>query len=102
VVEAIEAAAAGMIWIPSASQQKVNTQWKETALEQLTTRETEIVRQVAMGLANTAVAQKLSITESTVKIHLSNIFEKLDIPHRVQLTLYAPRRGLITISDQGR
>lgn len=100
VIDAVEAVAAGMVWIPSEVQKKLNTQWKDGSGEQLTRRESEIVRYVAMGLRNSEVAQRLSIAEGTVKVHLNNVFQKLNIRDRVQLTLYAIARGLISISDQ--
>ncbi|HZP45616.1 MAG TPA: response regulator transcription factor [Candidatus Binataceae bacterium] len=100
LVDAIAAVAAGMVWIPSEVQQKLNTQWDGGGNEQLTRRESEIVRYVAMGLRNSEVAQRLAIAEGTVKVHLNNIFQKLNIRDRVQLTLYALARGLITLSDQ--
>jgi two-component system, NarL family, response regulator LiaR len=61
---------------------------------QLSNRETEIIRCVAAGLRNAEVAKRLSIGESTVKMHLNNIFQKLGIRDRVELALYAHRVGL--------
>jgi DNA-binding NarL/FixJ family response regulator len=99
LIDAIEAVATGMVWIPSELQKKLNNQWQDQSGEQLTRRENEIVRYVAMGLRNSEVAQKLSIAEGTVKVHLNNVFQKLNIRDRVQLTLYALARGFITLSD---
>ncbi len=62
----------------------------------LTPREIEIVRMVATGLRNKEIAEKLFIGEGTVKIHLHNIFEKLRVSGRRELTLYAQSKGLIT------
>lgn len=61
----------------------------------LTPRETEIVRMVATGLRNKEIAEKLSITEGTVKIHLHTVYEKLHVGGRVELTLYARDKGLV-------
>jgi DNA-binding NarL/FixJ family response regulator len=99
LIDAIEAVATGMVWIPSELQKKLNNQWQDQSGEQLTRRENEIVRYVAMGLRNSEVAQKLSIAEGTVKVHLNTVFQKLNIRDRVQLTLYALARGFITLSD---
>ena len=60
----------------------------------LTPREIEIVRMVAQGLRNRAIAEKLFITEGTVKVHLHNIYEKLGVDGRVELTLFAREKGL--------
>jgi DNA-binding NarL/FixJ family response regulator len=61
----------------------------------LTPRETEIVRLVAQGLRNKELAQRLSITEGTVKIHLHNIYDKLGVDGRLELVLSAQQRGLV-------
>jgi DNA-binding NarL/FixJ family response regulator len=60
----------------------------------LTPREIEIVGMIAQGLRNRAIADRLSITEGTVKIHLHNIYEKLRIDGRLALMLYAQEKGL--------
>lgn len=60
----------------------------------LTARETEIVRMVAAGLRNKEIADQLSISEGTVKIHLHHIYEKLRLNGRLELALYAQDRGL--------
>src|SRR5262249_37856992 len=54
----------------------------------LTARETDIVRLVARGLDNTEIARRLDVTEGTLKIHLHNIYRKLDVDSRLALTLY--------------
>jgi DNA-binding NarL/FixJ family response regulator len=61
----------------------------------LTPREIEIVRMVARGVRNRAIAEHLSITEGTVKVHLHNIYEKLGVDRRLDLTLAAQNLGLV-------
>jgi DNA-binding NarL/FixJ family response regulator len=61
----------------------------------LTSREIEIVRMVAEGLRNRAIAVRLSISEGTVKVHLHNIYEKLRVGGRMELTLRARQKGLL-------
>jgi DNA-binding NarL/FixJ family response regulator len=63
--------------------------------EALTPRETEIVQMVALGLRNRAIAQRLSISEGTVKVHLHNIYEKLGVDGRFELITSANWRGLL-------
>jgi DNA-binding NarL/FixJ family response regulator len=72
---------------------------RETAARQLaldlTPREIEIVRLVARGLRNKSIAERLSVKEGTVKIHLHNIYEKLHVDGRLELTLYAQNKGFV-------
>jgi DNA-binding NarL/FixJ family response regulator len=65
------------------------------AADTLTPREIEIVRMVAQGLRNRAIAERLSISEGTVKVHLHNIYEKFAVDGRVELLLSARQKGLI-------
>jgi len=61
----------------------------------LTPREIEIVRMVAQGLRNRVIAERLSISEGTVKVHLHNIYEKFNVDGRLELVLLAQDKGLI-------
>jgi DNA-binding NarL/FixJ family response regulator len=65
------------------------------ASQTLTPREIEIVRMVAQGLRNRAIAERLSISEGTVKVHLHNIYEKFGVDGRLELVLVAQQKGLI-------
>jgi DNA-binding NarL/FixJ family response regulator len=67
---------------------------RETS-ETLTPREIDIVRMVAQGLGNKIIAEKLSLSEGTVKVHLHNIYEKLAVDGRLELVLCAQETGLI-------
>jgi DNA-binding NarL/FixJ family response regulator len=60
----------------------------------LTEREIEIMRLVAQGLSNLEIGERLVIGEGTVKAHVHNIYSKLGIKNRVDLTLYAQKKGL--------
>jgi two-component system, NarL family, nitrate/nitrite response regulator NarL len=61
----------------------------------LTPRELEIVTLVVAGYSNPGIAQKFSISEQTVKHHVSNIFDKLGVSNRLELALYAVNHRLI-------
>jgi DNA-binding NarL/FixJ family response regulator len=61
----------------------------------LTPREVELVRMVSQGLRNKAIAERLAISEGTVKVHLHNIYEKLGVDGRLELMLAAQLRGLV-------
>ena len=63
----------------------------------LTERELEIVRAVATGATNQQIARELTISVNTVKVHLKNIFAKLDIQSRTEVALYAVREGLVQV-----
>jgi len=63
--------------------------------ETLTAREIEIVRMVAQGLRNRSIADRLCISEGTVKVHLHNVYEKLGVDGRLELVLCAQQKGLI-------
>jgi DNA-binding NarL/FixJ family response regulator len=60
----------------------------------LTTRELEVLKQIASGMTNREIAGKLNISEKTVARHISNIFTKLDLSSRAAATAYAYQRGL--------
>lgn len=60
----------------------------------LTPREREIVEMVAEGLRNRAIAQRLGISEGTVKLHLHHVYEKLGVSGRVELLLRVQRSGV--------
>jgi DNA-binding NarL/FixJ family response regulator len=61
----------------------------------LTGREVEVLRLVATGKTNRAIAGDLSISEKTVARHLTNIFTKLDLPSRAAATAYAYEHRLV-------
>lgn len=63
----------------------------------LTPRELEILRLLARGAANKTIAFKLSISEKTVRNHVSKMYEKLQIYDRAHAVLYAVRKGLIEV-----
>lgn len=61
----------------------------------LTPREAQMVRMAASGLSNKEMSRRLAISEGTVKIHLHNIYRKLNVENRVQLTLRAQAKKLV-------
>ncbi|HTP07416.1 MAG TPA: protein kinase [Anaerolineae bacterium] len=60
----------------------------------LTERELEVLRLIAQGLSNQQIAQQLTISEKTVKTHVSNILGKLQVDDRTQAAIYALKKGL--------
>jgi DNA-binding NarL/FixJ family response regulator len=61
----------------------------------LTERETAILKALAGGLSNKAIAKELWVAEQTVKFHLTNIYRKLDVANRTEAARYAYEHGLI-------
>jgi two-component system, NarL family, nitrate/nitrite response regulator NarL len=66
----------------------------KAAIATLTERECEVVSLVAEGLQNKQIAQRLSISETTVTHHLTSIFNKLGVASRLELVIFAYRHGL--------
>jgi len=66
---------------------------------ELTAREVEVLRLVAKGLRNKEVARVIGRTEGTVKVHLKNILEKLEVDDRTEAVTIALQRGIIHLDD---
>jgi DNA-binding NarL/FixJ family response regulator len=101
LMTAIQAVAEGLVWMPPAMQRALIGQDGRVA-KQLTRRESEIVRNVALGMRNAEVVVRLSLTESTIKTHLTNIFQKLGIRDQTELTRYAIKTGRVPVTAQKR
>ena len=103
LIEAVRVVASGNALLsPSVTQRLIEeltrrpiTRELAPELQLLTERELEILRLVAQGLTNAEIADRLSVGESTVKTHVSNIFGKLDLRDRVQAVIFAYESGLL-------
>jgi DNA-binding NarL/FixJ family response regulator len=69
---------------------------KERGEQSLTERELRVLRLVASGASNPEIAETLSISVNTVKSHLKNILEKLQLENRTQAATYALQHGLVS------
>lgn len=103
LVRAIKAAAAGQVQLsPKAAERLMREVRAPESPEKLTDRETDVLRLLAEGKANKEIARELTISETTVKTHVSNILMKLDVPSRTQAALYAVRIGLVSEESLGK
>ena len=94
LVDAIRQVHAGKKRIPA----EIATHLAEhLADEALTGREIEVLRQIAGGNRNRDIAEKLFITEETVKVHIKHIMEKLNAADRTQAVAIGVRRGIIQL-----
>jgi DNA-binding NarL/FixJ family response regulator len=99
LVPALRTVASGQNWIPKdvASQLALRKM-----REQLTTREVEVLSELAKGLANKEIADALSISEHTVKDHLKNILGKLQVADRTEAVTTAIQRGIIHLQETSK
>lgn len=70
---------------------------KPPAAETLSDRETEVLKLMAKGVSNKELADQLSITQSTVKTHITSIFQKLNVTTRTEAVTTALRKGIIQL-----
>ena len=90
--QVIKAIYSGERHVPANVAEKIATHLHEPVL---TARELEVLRLVADGMRNKEIAGRLSISEDTVKMHLRNVMEKLEVNDRTHAVMVAVRRGFI-------
>ncbi len=113
IIKSIRKVHEGEIWLDSHTTAAVMRQFaspsdsannnrpaSERARPPLSNREREIVALVAQGYRNREMAEKMFISEQTVKNHLHNIFDKLGVSDRLELALYAIHKGLHIVPEQ--
>ncbi len=101
---AIAAAAQGFVTLPAPAVERilgqrvpVETMNIDSPDEPLTLREREVLEMLSRGLSNKMIARRLSISEHTVKFHVSSIYTKLGAASRTDAVSRGVRRGLITL-----
>lgn len=107
LIYAIEEVVSGKVYLPSGlssrffdyfqktsrAKESENVVDEENLLSYLTQREEEVLELLTQGVTYKGVAQKLFISETTVKTHVNNIFQKLQVNDRTQAVLYALNNG---------
>ena len=83
--------------IPSLNSKMIEKNRDEGKIESLTKRELEVLKLLAVGMYNKEVAEKLNISERTVKNHVSNIFKRIEVTDRTQAAVFAIRNNLIEL-----
>ena len=104
VLSAIHAAHEGLVLLSSATAEHLADVYGDQPLEvddefseEITSRETDVLRMLAEGLVNKDIAGRLGISEHTVKFHISSILDKLGASTRTEAVTLGIRRGLIPI-----
>ena len=83
--------------VPILNNRLVTRDIDKDKIDSLTSRELEVLIQVANGMYNKEIAASLNISERTVKNHLSNIFRKIDVYDRTQAAVFAIKNDLVKI-----
>ena len=83
--------------IPVLNAKMIDRDKDTVKIESLTKRELEVLKNLSYGMYNKEIAEKLDISERTVKNHISNIFKKIEVTDRTQAAVFAIRNNLITI-----
>jgi DNA-binding NarL/FixJ family response regulator len=104
LIKAMRAVVAGFYWVGNKEVTDMALYLREAGTEApsrarssfgLTRRETEILETITAGLGNKEIANKFSLSEDTVKHHLTNIFDKVGVSSRLELALFAINNRLI-------
>lgn len=96
LLAAIHAVAAGRTYIdPSIGHHLARAQ----EADELTPREGEVLRHLAVGASNRTIAVALGVSEETVKTHVAHVLSKLQVENRAQAAVQALKRGLVSIDE---
>lgn len=93
---AVRAVAAGRTFIDPAIGRQLE---RAAEHEELTPRESDVLRHLAVGASNRTIANALGVSDETVKTHVANLLAKLQVENRAQAAVQALKRGLLSIDD---
>ena len=83
--------------IPALNSKMIEKNDDEARIDERTRREIEVLKLLSVGMYNKEIAERLDISERTVKNHVSNIFKKLEVTDRTQAAVFAIRNNLVKI-----
>lgn len=92
LLHAIRQVQAGHSYLAPAAASRLDQRLAQTPLSN---REQQVLEQVALGLSNKEIAARLKITEGTVKLHLNNLFQKMNVSSRTEAVTQGLKRGLL-------
>lgn len=106
LIKAVEKVYIGEVWLDRSMMASILSEFaqvgrgrephpEEARIASLTEREHEVIALICEGLQNKAIGHRLSISEPTVRHHLTSIFDKLGVTNRLELVIYAYRHGLV-------
>lgn len=109
LLQAIKKVHAGEVWLEGRMMANVLNEMRRSRTAQkadpevakiatLTARERDVIALIGEGLKNRQIAERLGISETTVRHHMNAIFNKLEVTDRLELVVYAYRHGLVTLS----
>jgi len=96
IVQAVRAVHAGGSWIPPEIAARMTARMQQPPLS---TREIEVLKQVGRGLSNKRIADRLSLSESTVRTHVASLLDKLGADNRTHAVNVALERGILGEGD---
>jgi len=99
LVAAVRTVAAGRTFIDPAVSRALS---ERAAPDDLTARELEVLREVALGRSNPEIAAVLGVSDETVKTHVAHLLAKLQVENRAQAIVQALKRGLVTLEEISR
>jgi two-component system nitrate/nitrite response regulator NarL len=105
LIKAIQKVHAGEVWIERSmianllsgfrnAQHLIKQDPHTESIAHLSRRERQVIQQIGQGLKNNQIAKQLSLSETTVRHHLTSIYEKLGVSDRLELLVFAHRNGL--------
>jgi NarL family two-component system response regulator LiaR len=97
LLAAVRSVAKGKTYIDPSLGRKLLTAGVHT--DDLTSRELDVLRQLALGRSNKEIGAVLDISEETVKSHVGHLLSKLQVENRAQATVQAIKRGLVSLED---
>lgn len=110
LIEAIRQTHHGETWLnqtllnklldkPNSQGKKTFKSWEQLTTDSLTARELDVIKMIGEGLKNKNIAERLNISEATVRHHLSSIYGKIGVEDRLNLIIFAYQKGLVQLSD---